>query len=91
VPLRIQDWCNRSQRSWTRPMMHCNENLQVKVCGQKGIVWETLWRYRFQDKICFTLLFLSFFWGGGVCNGGGWDYEWNWGTWYEIHKESIKS
>jgi hypothetical protein len=34
---------SRSQRSWTKPMTHCSEYLQVRKCGQKDILWDRLW------------------------------------------------
>ena len=29
---------------WPKPLVpdHCNEHLQAKKCGQKGILWDTL-------------------------------------------------
>lgn len=61
------------QKPRTRPMTHCEEHLQVKMCGQKSILWDTLTHYSFQDKM-FSMLFLvnfllvclcGFYLGGG--------------------------
>ena len=44
VPVRFQYWQrSRSQRPCTRPTSHHNEHLQAKKCGQKGVLWDTLW------------------------------------------------
>lgn len=34
---------NRNQRFPTRPMTHGNEHLQVKMCGLKGALCDSLW------------------------------------------------
>lgn len=38
---RVQYWWRRSQRPWTRLRTHCNERLQVKLCGQGSILYDT--------------------------------------------------
>jgi hypothetical protein len=44
ISIRIQDWhCCRSQKPQTRPMTHCNKHLQEKMCGQEGMLCDTLW------------------------------------------------
>ena len=49
VLVRVQYWrCSRSQRPQNRPMTNCNEHLQVKLFGQKGIL-----------TLCDTQQFLS--------------------------------
>jgi hypothetical protein len=57
---------HRSQRSQTRPMTHCNECLQVKMCGQRGRVdcrthCDTLqlpgWDFLLWLFVCFACLF----------------------------------
>ena len=67
--MRIQYWwCHRSQRSWTRPMAHCNEHLQEKMCGQRDMVWDTLWYTTasiIRCFLCFVLLLLCVVFGGG--------------------------
>ena len=91
LPLRVRFWwCN------------CNEYLQVKMCGQKGRLWDTLWRTpaattRFLLVFWFGLVFVClFFILGGRLQGQRADMrgqgdEWDWGAWCETHKESIKS
>jgi hypothetical protein len=46
-------WCHRSQRSGTRPMTHCKSYLQVKLCRQRDILWDTLWHSTASSEISF--------------------------------------
>jgi hypothetical protein len=67
-------------------MTHCNEHLQAKEYGQKGVLWD-------MHTAASTPGFFFFLVGG--CKGEG-QYErtrrWvGLGCMYEIHEESIKS
>lgn len=54
-------WCNRSQKPRTKPM---TKYLQINVCGQKDILWNT--------TRCFLFVCLVFFFNlGGSCKGVG--------------------
>jgi hypothetical protein len=93
-------WCHRGQRPPTRPMSHCREYLQVKMCSQRGYgVGHTVTYYSFLGEmfsiLCFVYFYLCGFFFGGVGLQGwradmreGGD-ESDWGTLYETHKESI--
>lgn len=38
--MRLQYWeCTKNQKLWTRPTVHCNKHLQVKLFQQKDILW----------------------------------------------------
>jgi hypothetical protein len=87
-----------AQRPWTRPMIHCNEHFQVKMYGQKGILWDTITYYSFQNKrffmFCFwiviiiiNLLYLRRRMQGQIL---GERDKWDLGTWCVIHKELMK-
>jgi hypothetical protein len=43
-------------RSQTRPMTHCNELLQVKMCGQRDTLWNTLWHSTASTMRCFSMV-----------------------------------
>jgi hypothetical protein len=68
--VKIQHWwCHRDQMSGTRPMTHCNEHLQVKMCEQGDILCGTLW-HNLASKIstlwCCGLFLVCMFYLGGV-------------------------
>lgn len=47
-------------------MTHCNECLQVKIFGQRNILWDTLAHYSFYDEMfCMLCLLFNF-----LCQGG---------------------
>ena len=72
VPVKIQYWwCSRIQRLLTRQMTHCNEDLQVKMCGHKGYtVWHAVTYYSFHDEMFFYFIFY-FLLGGAGCKSRG--------------------
>ena len=49
-------WFHRSQRSGTRSITHCNEHVKVKLCGQRDILWDTLWHTTASMMRCFLCL-----------------------------------
>jgi hypothetical protein len=54
VSVRTQHWwCHRSQRPWSKPMTYFNEHLQVEMCGQRDILWSTLWHNTASTMRCF--------------------------------------
>ena len=42
-------------------MTRCNEHFQVKTCGQRGVLWDTLMHYYFHNSILFVCLFVCLF------------------------------
>ena len=60
-------WCHRSQKSWTRPMTHCNDCLQLKMCGQRAILWDILWYTTASMLGCFLFGFYCCCLVGYVC------------------------
>lgn len=56
--MRIQYWWCRSRQGFhARSMGHHNEHLQVKLSGQKGKLYDTLWQHcSFQDEMHLLLL-----------------------------------
>jgi hypothetical protein len=62
--------------------------LQVKMCLQRGTLWDTWRHYSFHNEIFSMVCFCC-------CRGKGYkDKGWtwgDWGTWCETHEESIKS
>lgn len=75
-------------------MTHCTE-VQVKMFGQKGVLWDTL-----GPTAAFTtkILFVCFLWqeagGRGVCTGMDMKErmgdEWDWGARYKSQEGSRK-
>ena len=73
-------------------------NIHKWRCVDRGVYYGT--HYTFQNKIlsmlCFVLFCLFvciFYWGWGARTEGGFERTgrwYDWGTWCEIHKESIK-
>lgn len=58
ILMRIQyDPCRRSQRPHTRPVTHCNEHLQVKLCGQRY----TVAHHSFHTEIFIKLFSIFYF------------------------------
>jgi hypothetical protein len=52
-------WFHRSKRPETRSMTHYNVYFQVKMYGQRGILWHTVTHYNihhFHSFFCFVLL-----------------------------------
>ena len=83
-------------------MTHCNEHLQVKICRQRDIVWDTLWR-----MIASMMTYFSMLWFLFVCKclcvcvilgkvssvKDAYEGMGRWvglDAWCEIHKESTK-
>lgn len=83
-----------------RPVTLCNENLQVKIYGIKGILCDSLCHTRASMvRLFFFLLFsfllnLTLFWKGSLqeqrVNTKVQGDEWNWDSWCERCKEKIK-
>jgi hypothetical protein len=79
-------------------MTHCNEHLQVKVCGQ-STERHTVGHTVTYCSLCFVVivccLLVCFIGEGGGCKGEGQKWggknEWRRGAWYETHKESTGS
>jgi hypothetical protein len=101
-PVRIQYWwSNRSQRPRTRPMTHGKEHLQVKMCGQRDTLWDTLCHTTasmmrcFYALFCLFFIFVFYFLSGEVeMAEGGYKGMGRWvelGKWCESHKELITS
>lgn len=59
---RVQNWWSTSQRPWTRLRTHCNERLQVKLCGRGCILCDT-------PKLLMPRQW-KHTWGGGGEGGG---------------------
>ena len=77
--MRVQYlWYSKNQRLLTRPMIHCNEHLQIMIHGLKELTVAIELPRRdfffFSFKFYFVLS-----WGGG-CKGSmnrkGWEVEW---------------
>ena len=50
-----------SQKPEIPNQTHCNEYLQVKMCGQRAILWgHTVTYYRFHEEMCSMLFFVCF-------------------------------
>ena len=95
--MRIQYWwSHRSQRLRIRPMAHCNGHLQMKLCGQRGTWWDTLWHTTAPMMKCFLcfLLFVYVFHFGGIrgrlegqwVEMRGWRDDWDQRTQCETQK-----
>ena len=99
VLVTIQYWYDRSQRPRARTI--CNEHLQVKMCRQRDIVWDTLQLpWQMFSNFCFVLFVCLF-----VCllfyfslvrrlqeqrvSVRGWGRWVGLGPWCKTHKESI--
>lgn len=55
--------CSRSRRLRSKPMNHCKKYLQVKLSGQRVILWDAP-QFPWQDFFHFFIfLFSTFFWG----------------------------
>jgi hypothetical protein len=64
VSVRTQYWWrHRKQMPWTTPTTHSNEHLQVRMCGQRGVLQDTLPQITVSTKRC--LLCMCFLFGGG--------------------------
>lgn len=79
-----------------RPMIHCNEHLQVMFHVLKCVLCDSLCHTTASTmRLFFSLLILLYFILGEILQGQrvntkGQGNEWDWDASCEIHKESIK-
>jgi hypothetical protein len=105
--VKIQYWrCTRSLRPQIRPMPDSLQwTFASKDVWTKGYtVWHTVTQCNFHTEMfclfcccCFSsfafylFIYILFSLEGEVARVEGWRDEWDWVTWCEIHKESMKS